>query len=149
MTTSFGGSFEDDPKGFDKGDRVRIISGEQAGKFGIVDEELLSGYYVVTPEGETRPAVLETFELEPIVEPRIVLGQPVPPAAMDAPGLAAEVASTVARLGSRVEMHGPQVAETPEALISALVDDLDEVIVTAIETQVRLRRKLAELLGVK
>lgn len=149
MTTSFAGQFEDDPKGFVKGDRARIIAGQHAGKFGRIDDELSTGYYVVTPDGDTRPAILETTELEPIVEPRIVLGHPVPPATLDAPALAAEVAATVSRLATRVEMTGPQVAATPDALISVLVSDLDDVIVTAIETQVRLRRKLAELLGAK
>lgn len=142
-------AFEDDGVGFKPKDKVRIIAGDHAGKFGVIDSELTTGYYVVIPDGQTRPAVLETTELEPIVEPRIVLGLPVPPADLGAPELAAEVAATVARLGVRVTMHGPQVAETPDALISNLVDDLDEVIVTAIETQVRLRRKLAELLGAK
>lgn len=142
-------AFEDDGVGFKKGDKVRIIAGENAGKFGTIDDDLVSGYYVVIPDGETRPAILETTELEPIVEPRLVLGMPVPSADLDTSELAAEVAATVTRLSTRVNLTGPQVAASPEALIGVLVTDLDEVILTAIETQVRLRRKLAEMMGAK
>lgn len=149
MTTSFGGQFEDDPKGFVKGDRARIIAGEHAGKFGTIDEELLSGYYVVTPEGETRPAILETFELEPVVGPRLVAGLPVPPAVLDGPALASEVADTITRLSTRVSLTGPLAGDGPDNTLEVLITDLDEVIVNAIEAQVRARRRLAELRGAK
>lgn len=151
-STSFDGQFEDSPEGFKKGDRARITAGEHAGKWGVIDDELLSGYYVVTPEGETRPAILETFELQPVVVPQLVAGLPVPPEDPTKDELGDWVAETVIRLSGRVSGLGPMAWDhnAPTAQADGLewiINDLDEVVVTAIELQMKLRRSLFLLKG--
>jgi hypothetical protein len=146
VNTAFAGQFEDSPSGFSREDRARIVGGKHAGKFGTIVGELVNGYYHVKVDGTGEDAVLETFELEPLIRPVMVAGGLVRKVPVKATDLADEIADTLTRLAKDVTVH-PEATytESERSNLLDLLTDLDEVIIDAVAAQVNIRRKVANL----
>lgn len=152
MKTAFASPFEDDSTGFKPQERARITVGPEAGKFGIVQEEVVPGYYHVRLEGSGKDLVLEYNEMVPVIAPVLVAGGQVRAARVTADDIAEEIAETITRLAKEVTVPVGQHFEGPvrDELVSILTE-LDDVIIDAVSAQVKIRRTVAELaaLGVE
>lgn len=157
MTTTAIDSYDDSNEGFQQGEKVRIVSGEHAGKFGVINEVLMTtGYYIVKPDDSERLALMDFHEIEPIIEPVAAKEWADAPAfGLSSAQLAEEVAEAITRATSRVTgvghdqyaEQGRQGFETMKLddLIEYQLEELDDVINYSVMLQIRLRRTLAEL----
>lgn len=145
MNTAYAGQFEDSPAGFSTDDRARIVSGTYAGQYGTIVGELVNGYYHVKTDGGA-DVVLETFELEPLIRPVLVAGGQVRTMAVTAQDMAEEIADTITRLAKEVTVPPGQVFESgARSNLEELLVELDDVIIEAVSSAVKIRRRIATL----
>ena len=144
MKTAFAGPFEDDNTGFKPSERARITAGPEAGKFGVIQSEVVPGYYHVRLEGSGRDLVLEYNEMTPVIAPVLVAGGQVRQARVTAHDIADEIVETITRLAKEVTVPEGQHFEGPvrDELVS-IVTELDDVIIDAVSAQVKIRRAAA------
>jgi hypothetical protein len=146
VNTAFAGQFEDSPSGFSREDRARIVGGKHAGKFGTIVGELVNGYYHVKVDGTGEDAVLETFELEPLIRPVLVAGGLVRAETVKATDVAEEIVDTLTRLAKDVTVPPGQVFDrSARDNLTDLLVELDEVIIEAVSSQIKIRRAVADL----
>lgn len=151
MTVTTALAFDDSNDGFTPGEKVRVITGEHAGKFATIDSALPNGYYFVNVEGVEKTLVFDFHEMEPLIEPVVPPMFPsAPQYGMSSAELAAEVAEAITRATGRVvgvgqdqyDLGDSQKFESMplDALIEMALEELDDVIVYSVMTQIRFRR---------
>ena len=156
-TTTFASPFFDDSNdGFTKGERVRVITGEHAGKFGTIDQALPSGYYFVEVEGTDATQVYDYHMIEPLTQPvQLALFPEAPAYGMTSAALAEEVSEAITRATTRVLGVGQaqydqgtsqKFEDMPLAdLIEGALEELDDVIVYSTMVGIRFRRIAAAI----
>jgi hypothetical protein len=153
-TTTFASPFFDDSNdGFTAGERVRVITGEHAGKFGEIDTVFTNGYYLVSVDGVPATLVFEYNHIEPLIEP-VLLPKflPAPAYGMTCAALADEVSEAITRATGRVVGVGQEQYDLGDSqkfermdladLIEGALEELDDVIVYSVRVGIRFRRIL-------
>ena len=156
-TTTFASPFFDDSNdGFTKGERVRVITGEHAGKFGTIDQALPSGYYFVEVEGTDATQVYDYHMIEPLTQPvQLALFPEAPAYGMTSAALAEEVSKAITRATTRVLGVGAQQYSTRTSqkfedqplkeLFEGLLEEADDLINYGVMVQIRIRRMIEAL----